>query len=82
MRHREPFEDDGRTVADMSGLYDDRPQVLRRRPHADPSGEPAEYTSKERIWAMLGAAKAVLVIAGAYLIGLAILLVILFLIWK
>ena len=66
----------------MSGLYDDRPQVLRRRPHADPSGEPAEYTSKERIWAMLGAAKAVLVIAGAYLIGLAILLVILFLIWK
>ncbi len=82
MRRKEPFEDDGRTVADMSGLYDDRPQVLRRRPHADPSGEPAEYTSKERIWAMLGAAKAVLVIAGAYLIGLAILLVILFLIWK
>ena len=31
---------------------------------------------------MLGAAKAVLVIAGVYLIGLAILLVILFLIWK
>ena len=82
MRRKEPFEDDGRTVADMSGLYDDCPQVLRRRPHADPSGEPAEYTSKERIWAMLGAAKAVLVIAGAYLIGLAILLVILFLIWK
>ena len=82
MRRKEPFEDDGRTVADMSGLYDDRPQVLRRRPHADPSGEPTEYTSKERIWAMLGAAKAALVIAGAYLIGLAILLVILFLIWK
>lgn len=82
MRHREPFEDDGRTVADMSGLYDERPHFLRRKPDADPSGQPVQYTRKERLWAMFGAAKAVLVIAGAYLIGLASLLVILFLIWK
>ncbi len=82
MRRKEPFEDDGRTVADMSGIYDDRPHVLRKKPHTDPSGEPVQYTGKERLWAILGAAKAVLVIAGAYLIGLAILLVILFLIWK
>jgi len=82
MRRKEPFEDDGRTVADMSGLYDDRPHVLRRKPAAGSSDEPVQYTGKERLWAMLGAAKAVLVIAGAYLIGLAILLVILFLIWK
>ena len=82
MRRKEPFEDDGRTVADMSGLYDERSHFLRRKPDADPSGQPVQYTRKERLWAMLGAAKAVLVIAGAYLIGLAILLVILFLIWK
>ena len=46
MRRKEPFEDDGRTVADMSGIYDDRPHVLRKKPHTDPSGEPVQYTGK------------------------------------
>ena len=57
-------------------------RALAMNPEFVVCDEPVHYTRKERLWAMLGAAKAVLVIAGAYLIGLAILLVILFLIWK
>ncbi len=85
MKRREPFEDDGRTVADMSGIYRESPLRLPRRKtekmQEDTQPKPA-YTRKERIWAMLGAMKAVLVIAGVYILGLLVLLAILFLIWK
>ena len=85
MRRREPFEDDGRTIADMSGIAP-QPTILPRRksrkvPETN-SGEGLELTRKEKRWAVLGAMKAVLLIAGAYLLGLGILLGILFLIWK
>ena len=85
MKRREPFEDDGRTVADMSGIYRESPLRLPRRKtekmQEDTQPKPA-YTRKERIWAMLGAMKAVLVIAGVYILGLLVLLAILLLIWK
>ena len=85
MRKREPFEDDGRTIADMSGIAPQPTIVPRRKPRKEPetnSGEGLELTRKEKGWAALGAMKAVLLIAGAYLLGLGILLGILFLIWK
>ena len=84
MRRREPFEDDGRTIADMSGIAPQPTIVPRRKPRKEPesSGEGLELTRKEKRWAVLGAMKAVLLIAGAYLLGLGILLGILFLIWK
>ena len=85
MRRREPFEDDGRTIADMSGIAPQPTIVPRRKPRKEPetnSGESLELTRKEKRWAALGAMKAVLLIAGAYLLGLGILLGILFLIWK
>ena len=85
MRKREPFEDDGRTIADMSGIAPQPTIVPRRKPRNEPetnSGEGLELTRKEKRWAVLGAMKAALLIAGAYLLGLGILLGILFLIWK
>ena len=83
MRKREPFEDDGRTIADMSGIAP-QPTILPRRRHHEqkPAGEGLELTRREKRWAALGAMKAVLLIAGAYLLGLGILLGLLFLIWK
>ena len=85
MRKREPFEDDGRTIADMSGISPQPTILPRRKPRKEleSSGEEGlELTRKEKRWAALGAMKAVLLIAGAYLLGLGILLGILFLIWK
>ena len=85
MRKREPFEDDGRTIADMSGIAP-QPAILprkkRREEPPEGRGEGLELTRKEKRWAVLGAMKAVLLIAGAYLLGLGILLALLFLIWK
>ena len=85
MRKRDEFEDDGRTIADMSGIAPQPTIVPRRKPRKEPetnSGEGLDLTRKEKRWAVLGAMKAVLLIAGAYLLGLGILLGILFLIWK
>ena len=82
MKKRDEFEDDGRTIADMSGIVPQRMLLPRRKPREDvPSGDGLDLTPKERRWAALGAMKAVLLIAGAYLLGLGILLGILFLIW-
>ena len=83
MRKREPFEDDGRTIADMSSIVPQRTFLPRRKPREDaPSSEGLDLTPKEKRWAALGAMKAVLLIAGAYLLGLGILLGLLFLLWK
>ena len=85
MKKRDEFEDDGRTIADMSGIAPQPTILPRRKPRKEPetnSGEGLELTRKEKRWAVLGAMKAVLLIAGAYLLGLGILLGILFLIWK
>lgn len=82
MRKRDDFEDDGRTIADMSDVLP-QPHLLPRRKAREeaPSGEGIDLTPKERRWAALGAMKAVLLIAGAYLLGLGVLLGILFLLW-
>ena len=70
MKHNEPFEDDGRTVADMSGIEHDSIWLPRRRKQghtpaqqpqqaADrPWEEDPQLTGKERLWAILGALKA------------------------
>ena len=67
MRKRDDFEDDGRTIADMSGIG----PVPTLRPHrrkADaPPPEPAndrpweqapDWTPKEKFWAVMGVLKA------------------------
>ena len=87
MRKHDSFEDDGRTIADMSGIGP-TPTLLphSRKPAAAPEPvndrpweQPNEWTAKEKFWAVMGALKATLLIAGAYLVGLAVLLAVLFL---
>ena len=57
MKHNEPFEDDGRTVADMSGIEHDSIWLPRRRkqghtpaqqPHIWPSGRADHFPSPPR----------------------------------
>lgn len=90
MKKHEPFEDDGHTIADMNGIG----PAPMLRPHRRKAAQPPvpsndrpweqepEWTAKEKFWAVLGAMKATLLIAGVYLAGLAVLLLILFLLWK
>ena len=90
MRKHDSFEDDGHSIADMSGIGP--APVLRphtRKPSAPPEPvndrpweQPSEWTAKEKFWAILGALKATLLIAGAYLAGLGVLLAFLFWLWK
>ena len=83
MRKRDDFEDDGRTIADMSGIGP-APTLRPHRRKADaPPPEPAnDWTPKEKFWAVMGVLKATLAIAGVYLVGLGVLLAVLFLLWK
>ena len=83
MRKRDDFEDDGRTIADMSGIGP-APTLRPHRRKADaPPPEPAndhpweqapDWTPKEKFWAVMGVLKATLAIAGVYLVGLGVLL--------
>ena len=84
MRKHDSFEDDGRTIADMSGVGP-TPTLLphSRKPAAAPEPvndrpweQPNEWTAKEKFWAVMGALKATLLIAGVYLAGLGVLLAI------
>ena len=65
----------------MSGIAPQPTFLPRRRRAEQPTSEGLDLTPKEKRWAALGAMKAVLVIAGAYLLGLGALLALLFLLW-
>jgi len=89
--HREYDDDDGRTIADMSGvfhpsMFGHRPSSLRRReehsqeaPQEESENPP--FTPKERRMYALGALKAALLIGLAYLVGLGAVIGLLLLIW-
>ena len=96
MKKRDEFEDDGRAIADMSGIVPQPTLLPRRSKRQEPlqqsggerqelrqqsGGEQPALTKQERHWAAVGAVRAVLVIAGVYLLGLGALLGILFLLW-
>ena len=83
MRKRDDFEDDGRTIADMSGIGP-APTLRPHRRKADdrPWEQAPDWTPKEKFWAVMGVLKATLAIAGVYLVGLGVLLTVLFLLWK
>ena len=87
---RGDFEDDGRTIADMSGI--DRPSLfLPRSPkksvpdrvsapqNDDDRPWESSFTPEERRSTVLAALKAALLIAFAFIVGLG--LVVLFLLW-
>lgn len=82
MKERSYKDDDGRTIADMSNVTRQPllfPRLPRRRPPVpaeDPArespSEPVVLNREERRWAVLGAMKAALLIALAFLAGLGI----------
>lgn len=76
-------EDDGRTIADMSGVGRQPllfPHLPERRAHAAPPAprqekaarpwEDAGLSKKEQLWYMLGALKAALLVALVFIAGL------------
>ena len=85
---KKDFEDDGRTIADMSGL--DRPAMFLprglKKNTADPKSDNSDdrpwessLTPEERRMTILAALKAAMLIALAFIVGLG--LVVLLLIW-
>ena len=90
-RRKEHEDDDGRTIVDMSGVSN--PSLLGRRPAermkfvADepkgnhPQPEQPPFTREERWMYALGALKAALLIALAFIVGLGLVIAILLLIW-
>ena len=78
---KDVFEDDGRTIADMSGVTRRNPFGFVPRANDPAKGNAScsgssdagsTFTRKERIWAMLGALKAVMLIGLCFAVGLAI----------
>ena len=89
---REYEDDDGRTIADMSDVS--RPSLLGHLPYRTRIRKPTDgayspehvlqkddMSAKTRLWYMLGALKAALLIALAFIVGLGLLVLILLLIW-
>ena len=79
MKNHDDFEDDGRTVADMSWLEPSHPLVFRKRPQQEEKdtaeARPWEETSlswKERLQYIGGALAASLLIAFVFLAGIAL----------
>jgi hypothetical protein len=95
-RKKSDFEDDGRTVADMSGITRQNlflPRMPRKNtqvsPQQEPEGSPSDrpwednsLSKTESLWYALGALKAALFIALAFLVGLGLVVAALLLIWK
>ena len=81
-RRQEEFEDDGRTIADMSGishrsLFGVRPRetdmpTSKKTQKTVKGSERVELTGEERFWAFLGMMKAVLLVGLCFAVGLAL----------
>lgn len=88
MARRQYEDDDGRTVADMSGVTGGGLFLPRRREHEERETRPrrsapdSPYTPGERWSAALGALKGALLIGFAYLGGLILVVVLLLVLWK
>lgn len=86
-------DDDGRTIADMSGVTG--PSLLRpRSPEQKPSRQEPEQQEQDRPWednqmsprerrmVVLGAMKATMLIALAYIVGIGLLIALLLWLWN
>ena len=81
-RRQEEFEDDGRTIADMSevthrSLFGAAPRGTDHIPKAatqsaEAGREEVSLTPEERRWAFLGMMKAVLLVGLCFAVGLAL----------
>ncbi|HIT02434.1 MAG TPA: hypothetical protein IAC21_06405 [Candidatus Enterenecus merdae] len=84
-------DDDGRTVADMSGVFPQRMWMPGRPPGpgtdrgAQKTGrqeDGEEITGRERRWYVLGALKAALLIAAVFLVAFGLLIALLIAVWR
>lgn len=85
--NKDNYKDNGMTVADMSGI--EKPNLFGfRNPNQDDDSKPnissnSEPLDKEtRKWAILGALKASLLVALAYIVGLGLVILLLVLFYK
>ena len=92
-RDKRDFEDDGRTITDMSAL--ERPSLFGHLPRRGKRPGQAEQTAPElfheenkeqvdpqiRKWYILGALKAGLLIGLAFIVGLGLLILLMLLLW-
>lgn len=83
---RLPEDDDGRTIADMSGVSGPSLFTFRRPEKPDepkgPSGPQNELSRKEKLMFMLGALKASFLVVGAYVIGLGLVILLMLFLWR
>ena len=78
-----PDWDDGRTVADMSGVSQHKTPFSRITGNGrQSSGQDPVYSRKERWWVALGALRAALLIGLVFAVGLGLVIVFLLLIWR
>ena len=95
-KEKNGFEDDGRTVADMSGIEGHasflgsiaglRGRGKRRRevtdePDGKGEGKSVDMTRDEKRWFIFGALGAALLIALAFVLGLGVIILLMVLIW-
>lgn len=89
MARKQYDDDDGRTIADMSGIGSPSPLghlpfKKKQRPEAEGQDyrmEDPPFTREETRWYMLGALKAALLIGFAFIAGLALVTILLMLLW-
>lgn len=93
MRKHERYEDDdGRTIADMSGVSAPNLFGIRRTPDEDngesrparrkPSPwEESQLNGRQRLWAVLGALSAALLIGLFFMAGLGLIILLMVLFW-
>ena len=82
-------DDDGRTIADMSGIDGgfSNPFGRKKKPVQDsdqtknPHHEPI-MTKKEEFWYIMGALKAALLIGGAFIVGLGLVILLMLTAWR
>ncbi len=86
-KKREPFEDDGRTIADMSSVENPSTSLLgrlpkRRRDGSEPPAPPSEpLTKRQSRMAIGGALLAALLIGGVFIVGGAIAIAVMLALW-
>ena len=83
---KEPFEDDGRTIADMSGVENPSTSLFgrlpRRRRDKSDQQTPTEPLTKEQNRMVIGGALlAALLIGGVFIIGGAIAIAVMLALW-
>ena len=83
---KEPFEDDGRTIADMSGVESASTSLLgrlprRQRDKSEPQTHPEPLTKRQNRMVIGGALLAALLIGGVFIVGGAIAIAVMLALW-